>query len=117
MVLDGELHRPRVGPDRRTLVDDIAELGVVDAVLRIAEKRVVEQVVGVGAEVDLLFVPDGEVLGDRGSIGLEARCTLGAGAGGTEGTGRRLTVCADTVVDGPGVAARELQMDRFRTSC
>src|ERR1700722_520697 len=103
VVLDGELHRPRVGPDRRTLVTDVAETRrgyVGDVGPRIAEKRVVEQVVCVGAEVDLLLMPDGEVLGDRGSISLEAGGTLSAYAGGTEGTECRLGVCALTIVGG-----------------
>jgi len=99
VVLDGELHLTRVGPDRIALIEDVAELLVEDVVLRIAEKRAVEQVVGIRAEVDLVLVPDGDVLGDRSSKRLEARRTFGVGRSSTKGSERGLTVGANAVVN------------------
>ncbi len=78
--------------------------------------RAVEEVIGISTEVDLLLMPDGEVLGDGRTIGLEAGCTLRADGGVTEGTGGRLTVGADTVVD-TRRRCRGWPTGRFRTSC
>ena len=52
-------------------------------------------------------MPDGEVLGDRGSIGLEAGGTLSAYAGGTEGTERRLSIGAFTIVGGVSLRIKQ----------
>src|SRR6185369_13123385 len=61
---------------------------------RVAEVGVVEYVVGISAEVDLMLVPDGEVLGNGVRVALEVRCPLCRRTSAAEGSIRRLTKCA-----------------------
>lgn len=67
MIPHRQLHLPWVGPDRCTLIDDVAETRrgqVGDIPSRISPRGVVEHVVSICTEVDLMLVPNREVLGD-----------------------------------------------------
>lgn len=74
VVFQGELHLSWARPYRRRLALDIAEAGRGDIADRIAEVRAVEDVIGISTEVNLLLMPDGEVLGDRSAVALESGC-------------------------------------------
>src|ERR1700733_3326960 len=99
VVLQGELHLSRARAYRSCLALDIAEAGRGDIADRIAEVCAIEDVIGISPEVNLLLMPDGEVLGDRGAVALEARRPFRGRTSGTEGSRRRLTIGADAVID------------------
>src|SRR6266851_7075124 len=99
VVLHRELQLSRTRADRRCLFGNVSEVSGVDIAKRVAEVGAVEDVISIRPEVNLLLMPDGEVLGNRRTIRLEARCALRGWASCTEGSVTRLTVGAESIIE------------------
>jgi hypothetical protein len=69
VVLHGKLQLSRA----RSYSSDLTEIGRAGIACRVGEVRAVEDVVGIGTEVDLLLAPDSKVLGDGRAVGLKIR--------------------------------------------